>query len=159
MSKCVQANFFQKIKRNLTRRSPTKKRTKIKVNRSNVLLFGAKSWRITEADMSRPRRFDNKCLPRILNLFRPNVISVYQQRNHEVEMNWPRVTNGLRNPHIALTWQSGEEDDLVKRGKNCNKRKDQAALELMDCGRAQNKGQIETRCCVPVLRGTEVAVS
>lgn len=63
------------------------------------------------------------------------------------------------NPHIALTWQSGEEDGLVKRGKNCNKRKDQAALEFMDCGRAQNKGQIEERCCGPVLRGTEVAVS
>ena len=81
-------------------------------------------------------------------MFRPNVTSVYQQRNHEVEMNRPRVTNGSRqNPHIALTWQSGEEDDLVKRGKNCNKRKDQAALELMDCGRAQNKGQIEERRC------------
>jgi len=63
---------------------------------------------------------------------------------------------GHENPHIALTWQSGEEDDLVKRGKNCNKRKDQAAL---DCGRAQNKGQIEERCCGPMLRGTEVAVS
>ena len=67
---------------------------------------------------------------------------------------------GHENPHIALTWQSGEEDDLLKRGKNCNKRKDQAALELMDCGRAQNKGQIEERrCWGPVLRGTEVAVS
>ena len=58
---------------------------------------------------------------------------------------------GHENPHIALTWQSGEEDDLLKRGKNCNKRKDQAALELMDCGRAQNKGQIEEKMLRPCV--------
>ena len=39
-------------------------------------------------------------------------------------------------------------------GKKCNKRKDQAGLEVMDCGRAQSQGEIEVeriyRCCGPM---------
>ena len=49
-------------------------KTKIKIYRSNiraVLLYGAESWRMTEADLSVLRGFDNKCL----QIFWSNVIS------------------------------------------------------------------------------------
>ena len=53
-------------------------KTKIGIYRNGVravLLYGEESKRMAEADMTKLRGFDNKCLRRILNIFWPYVIS------------------------------------------------------------------------------------
>jgi hypothetical protein len=73
---------------------------------------------MTEADMSKLKGFDNKCLRRILNIFWPNVISnrdletsssISSISREITKRRWKWIGHALRldhdeNPHIALTW-------------------------------------------------------
>ena len=117
--KKAQAAFFQL--RPVWRSKSIGTRTKIKIYRSNVravLLYGSESWRMTEADLSMLRGFDNKCLRRILGIYWPNTISNKElekttclpQIDRELKKRrWTWIGHVLRmssdaDPKIALTW-------------------------------------------------------
>jgi hypothetical protein len=83
----VQATGAYAALRNIWRSSKISSHTKIRIFKSNVLgvlLYGAESWKVTNAITTRLDVFQTRCLRRILRIFWPNTISneeLYKRTN------------------------------------------------------------------------------
>ena len=83
----VQATGAYAALRNIWRSSKISNHTKVRIFKSNVLgvlLYGAESWKVTNAITTRLDVFQTRCLRRILRIFWPNTISneeLYKRTN------------------------------------------------------------------------------
>ena len=114
-----------------------------------VLLYGTESWKMAEADMTKLKGFDSKW---ISNIFWPYVISSRDSsgvlsisgeitKRRRKWIGHARLAigpwrNSLYCPDLDTWRKAAKRTTSWNLARNCNKKKDQAGLELMDCGRA-----------------------